>query len=81
MFNETMERSNKWFDIFISFEIQIEKKLVRSWGKAKKRKIKNHNKQKEKMNERNKSNIRVFNLKSNSHLPKKFVVFAWLKTL
>ena len=45
-------------------------------GKSKKRKIKNHNKQKEKMNERNKSNIRVFNLKSDSHLPKKFVVFA-----
>ena len=33
------------------------------------------------MNERNESNIRVFNLKLDSNLPKKFVLFAWLQTL
>ena len=32
-------------------------------GKSKERKIKNQNKQKEKMNQRNESNIRAFNLK------------------
>ena len=32
-------------------------------GKSKERKIKNQNKQKEKMNKKNESNIRAFNLK------------------
>ena len=60
------ERSNKmiWYVPF--FWNSNWKEIATTMGKSKERKIKNESKQKEKMNQRNQSNIHAFNLVSNS---------------
>ena len=45
-------------------------------GKSKERKIKNQNKQKEKMNQRNENNIRAFNLKLLSAIFYQIFIFS-----
>ena len=61
--NEIIERSNKMISHFHFFWNSNWKEIVTIMWKSKKRKIKNQNKQNEKMNQRNESNICAFNLK------------------
>ena len=61
--NEIIERSNTTIWYFHFSWNSNWKEIATTMRKRKERKIKSQNKQKEKMNQRNESNIRAFNLK------------------
>ena len=58
--NRKIKQNNLIFSFLLKFKL---KRYRNDHGKSKERKIKNQNKQTEKMNQRNESNIRAFNLK------------------